>query len=180
MITLFEGLDNTGKSTQIQNLIEHYKDRIFHKIHYSAVKTLSSDEAETYSKKLYTDMFKIISECNKDRNIVFDRAHLGEYVYGKIYRNYDANWTFDLEVDKDTTFLIVLVDEPKNVLYREDGLSLSKSDNIEESIRKISYEKQRFEEAYNKSTLTNKILINIDGLDIEQVKDIIINFIEGK
>jgi hypothetical protein len=54
---------------------------------------------EDWQKAHFKDMFDLITLnlANSTRNIILNRAHLGEYVYSPIYRGYEGNWVFDLE-----------------------------------------------------------------------------------
>ena len=177
MIVLIEGLDRCGKDTQISNLKSHFKNIQFHEMHYSAIKGLTPEECISYSKKLYNEMFELCAyglETNK--SFIFNRAHLGEMVYGKIYRNYEGDYIYDIEKDfkniLDKIYLILLVDEANNCIERDDGLSFS-IDKV-----KKEYEKDRFELAYEKSNIKNKILININKKDPEGVFNDIKNFLK--
>jgi thymidylate kinase len=94
-------------------------------------------------------------------NLIFDRFHIGEYVYSPIYRNYSGEFIFEIEKQFKfekffgNIFLTVMVDEAKSVSKREDGLSFSGKD-ID---LKIS-EKRRFTIGFTKSNIINKQLIN--------------------
>lgn len=177
MIVLFEGLDNTGKDTQINNLKSYLKNNQFHMFHYSAVKGLTAEECIEYSKKLYDEMFELCEYAiQNDKNFIFNRAHLGEMVYGKIYRNYEGDYIYDIEKNHknilDKIYLIVFVDEPKGCIDRDDGLSFSTDINFK------TYEKERFELAYTKSNIQNKILININKKDKNEVFEDIKKFLK--
>jgi thymidylate kinase len=181
MLILLESPDNCGKTTQVQHLTTYFaqKNRVVNVVHYSNIKGLSSKECRTYSSRLYEDMFHY-GDSVRNKVTICDRAHIGEFVYGPMYRNYSGKYVFDIEkkfVDRviwrKNVYLIIFVDEPENLLAREDGLSQSKND-----ISKIALEKKRFEEAYELSHIHNKLLINIAGKDKEQVFTEIRKFIE--
>ena len=181
MNVLFEGPDNCGKGTQIELLRNRLAklDQPVHIIHYSGFK-LPKEECIAYSKKLYAEMFRLMavnssSDPKVVSNLIFDRAHLGEYVYGKIYRDYDADWIFNLEQTYlkfifPEPRLIVFVDSPEKLIARDDGLSFSTE------MDKKTYEVQRFIEAYEKSNL-KKCLINIGNKDIATVEKEVIHFL---
>jgi thymidylate kinase len=75
MIIIFEGLDNTGKSTQIEQ-IRKMLDKRFHLMHYSAVRGRSSEECLEYSKVLYKEGFQLMKKI-PEANI------LGSYMVQK-------------------------------------------------------------------------------------------------
>jgi thymidylate kinase len=130
MIILFEGLDRTGKDTQIELLKTYYAklNNPYHILHYSAVKDLKNGIL-LFSKIYYHDMFDMLNYMNGEYNLILNRAHLGEHVYGKIYRNYDGSYVFDLEKKYqnliNTIFLFVFIDKPENLVARDDGNSFS-------------------------------------------------------
>lgn len=177
MIIDITGLDNTGKDTQIAKIKSYFKHKHFHTFHYSAVKGLNTEEARMYSEKMYSEMFSLIKYCySKDVSVILNRDHLGEVVYSPLYRNYSGEYVYAIE-DRfksilDKIYLIVLVDEPKNCLERDDGLSLSTDYD------KKVLEKKGFEEAYNNTGIKNKILININNKNIEGVFEEIRRFLE--
>lgn len=172
---LCEGPDNTGKSTQIRNIIDHFVNVQFIPGHFSNVRSLNTPESVIgYSIELYNNMFN----ATKHNSFIFDRAHLGEYVYGKIYRDYNADYIFSLEhkhkcSTRDDICLILFIDTPENLIARDDGLSFS----IDPGVKK--YEIERFVEAFNRSEIKHKILIDINGLSEEGVFKKVKEFLEG-
>jgi len=163
MLIIFEGPDNVGKTTQI-NLLRNYfanKNKTFI-LHHSSNYKVPPEKHKELAKKEYLTIF------NLNEDIICDRLHGGEYVYGPIYRNYNGDFVFDLESEG---YLIVLIDEPKNLIKRDDGKSFSID------LEKKRLEIQRFKEFYEKSNL-KKILININGKSIEEVHQIIIDFLD--
>lgn len=192
MIVLFDGLDNTGKTTQILKLVSYLaneQDAITTVCKYSKFDKLDKKKEEEFSKKFYKDYFdKIVSWPDKivsdpkdkahlihDNNLILDRGHISEAVYASMYRTYSGDYVFDLEKclkDKDNTYLIVLVDSIDKVIEREDGLSLSNANKD-----KIAEEISKFTDAYNKSCIPHKILININGFGIDEVFAQIIKFL---
>ena len=171
MIIIFEGLDRCGKSTQIQKLIHLLHDKSVHQLHYSSVKGFpTKEETETYSCKMYSDMFNLIHSHYKDMHFVLDRSHLGEMVYGPIYRGYAGDYVLSIEnywrADKefwDQIHLITFIDKPENVIKRDDGLSFTV--DVEKKQKEIDL----FVNATNKSFILNKYVLNVDKKDIETV-----------
>ena len=166
MVIILEGLDRVGKSAQINNIREEFKDSFFLTFHLSNIKTnkWSNEFYQSYFKNLYVEYFELIESNEYD--LLFDRFHLGESVYSPLYRNYSGDYVFQLEEiiqDCNDVFLIVLIDEAKNLLNREDGNSFS--DKLEEKQKEINL----FIEAFHKSSIKNKILININNKNQQQV-----------
>jgi len=168
MLIIFEGPDNVGKTTQIELLRNYFakKGKPFIITKSSNYKNVTPEE----HKKLCIKEYKTIFNLGKTIDIIADRLHGGEYVYGPIYRGYDGNYVFNFENHK--SFLIVLIDNPENLIKRDDGLSFSTDYN------KKKLEIEKFKEFYEKSFIENKILINIEGRSINEVFEIIKNFIE--
>lgn len=179
MIVIFEGLDNVGKSTQIQEIRKRINKQ-FHLMHYSAIKGLSSEDCLQYSKKLYKEGFQLIEHyLSTGKSLIMDRFHLGEYVYSPIYRDYSGEYIFELEQDfkkvinSDEVFLIVLIDSAENCIARDDGLSHSTD------IDKKNIEINSFKLAYRKSHFKNKMILDIANLNVEQVTEIIMKGLQN-
>ena len=92
-----------------------------------------------------------------------------------MYRSYSGDYVFDLEKclkDKYNTYLIVFIDSVEKLVDREDGHSLSNANK-----EKVAEEIMKFSEAYEKSCIPNKILIDIDGLSVDEVFARIVKFL---
>jgi len=167
MKIIFEGLDRVGKSSII-NKIQTDMKRGFLVTHSNYIKT-TPEEFIQISTKEYSKVFEL---CNTDIEIICDRLHGGETVYGEIYRNYSGDYVYDLEkkynLDKiQDLYLIVLVDNAKNVIAREDGESFSTDLTVKNT------EIEKFKKFYDKSIIQNKVLININNKSIEDVYELI-------
>lgn len=142
---IIEGPDNVGKTTLINGIKNYFNDYTFHTIHYSNVKQESTEKVIEYSKKMYKEMFSYMLNSIKfnKSGIICDRSHIGEMVYGPIYRNYTGEYVIDIEKEFsniksiwDNLFLITLYDEPENLIARDDGLSFST--NLEKKQNEIN------------------------------------------
>jgi hypothetical protein len=126
-------------------------------------------------------MFSIIIDRVPDyRYYMLDRSHIGEFVYGHIYRKYDPSYIFAIE-DKfnmlnmwQQTYLITLLDQPEAVVKRDDGKSFSTE------IKKKQQEIDRFIEATDRSSIPNKITIFNNERSIVDIHMIIKNFLIDK
>jgi len=175
---IIEGTDNTGKDTQQNLIIEKLNNLIFHKVHYSSLPFKNDiDKHTSYSKQMYTDMFRMMNECkDKDINIIFNRSHLGESVYSPLYRGYSGDYVFDIEKEyvnklRENLYLITLTNDPQIIMSRDDGKSFY--GNEEE----VKAEVDGFNRAHRLSKIKNKLLINIGTMSAEDVSKIIIDFL---
>lgn len=178
MFIICEGPDNVGKSTLIQNLKNYYNNYTLHTLHYSNVK---SQDPITYSKKLYFEMFNMMVDITKFDNtgIICDRSHIGEMVYGPIYRNYSGEHVLTIEKKFkrfkdvwDNLILVTLIDKPERLIEREDGLSFSTDINMKRT------EISNFIEATTKSNIKHKLVINIEHNNELQALSIVTDYID--
>lgn len=171
MILIIEGMDNTGKDTlieKIQSNFSHIK-RPHLVLKFSAIKNLSFQRHKEAYMKLYEKTFNLFKT---EQDVILNRFCLGEEVYSPIYRNYFPDGLIEKikqsKIDYPDIFnkicMIVLIDEPDNLLKREDGLSLSNKD-----IELMQKEKELFINAYEKSEISNKYILNISNKDEDQV-----------
>jgi len=183
LFILIEGPDNCGKTTLINNLKNHYSDYTLHALHYSNVKQPTPEKTIEFSTKLYTQMFSIMQNLSTKykTGVICDRSHLGEMVYGPIYRGYTGDYVLDIEKKNkinisfwDSLFLITLRDSAERLIERDDGLSFSTD------LDKKNTEINNFINAHNQSLIKHKLLLDIETHDAEQALDAAVKFIEGK
>jgi hypothetical protein len=178
---IIEGVDRLGKDS----LIKGIKDEIgyFNTVHYQKPELLKcflnearkqlnrgdSDLDDTvknyalslYQRRSFSDMFSMLSS---DTRYIMNRAHLGEFVYSPRYRKYDGSYVFELENhfinDRGSKFhdttLLVLLHTSDFSFIKDDGLSFD-WDKKEE-------EQNDFIRAFERSQITNKVMIDVhDG-----------------
>lgn len=184
-IVIIEGLDNTGKTTVIEELISHYvktgmKVRTFH-----CTKPGSDITPEQIERHMDSEYLNLIDDLIKNSNdydmAIIDRCWYSECVYGPLYRNRSTESALAFQrraelllckefgIDK-ITFILLDVDDLRFCIKHEDGLSLSNKDEL-----KIGLEQQAFRNSFEKSILTHKesIIVN-DGFNFKS-KDTIFN-----
>jgi thymidylate kinase len=171
-LLIFEGVDNLGKDTLIKNILQHSSNYIVR--HFSNPKGKTTVEQIQYQKDDFLYEFRkqtLRKQFKKTDSDVFiwNRSHIGEWVYGQIYRNYKPNWIFELEklfsFDKDQTVFLILLDAPPDFsLKNDDGLSFTTSKEKREN------ERSKFKEAFEKSLIQNKIQISVVDKTNKQFK----------
>lgn len=175
MIYIFEGMDNCLKDTLIKKLRGLLAPNT-QVLKFSNPPVIP--DQEDYQRKHFRDMFEMLTTsigASSSRNLILNRAHLGEYVYAPIYRNYEAEWIFDLEEEFlassqshiSLTKLILSYDSENSQLKkREDGRSLSGIND-----KNLNNERERFIEAFNKSRFQLKVELNLSSYIIKEEKD---------
>lgn len=181
MIYIFEGMDNCLKDTLIQ-AIRSYLPPQTQVIKFSNPPK-NIDTPENWQKVHFKDMFDLIalSLANGPRNMILNRAHLGEYVYSPIYRGYEGDWIFDLEESflnasnshiKKLKLFVLYDSDNFQLNSREDGKSLSKSVHL-----KMDLERKKFLKAFEKSKIPSKKIFDLsdyllDGTDKPRQVDV--------
>lgn len=189
-LIIIEGPDRIGKTTLIKNLCEYFNfDNITIRHFGKPPSCLSFKESLNYqlnSFKKEAHLFQHIrkkydlEKCYYNEVVIWNRSHLGEYVYSSLYRNGNKKTilkrllnfeTKELVPYKDEIYLITMITDDIDILLnRDDGLSFSKK--TEDRLIEIKL----FEEIHSLSLLSNKLLINVDN-DPINVLNKVINFI---
>jgi len=194
-LIILEGGDRLGKSTLIEGLCKHFNyDNISIRHFGKPPKKLDSNQVLLFqficfSKEAeFIDAFKFIGADNYyDNIIIWNRSHLGEYVYSQMFRGVDGeeiknqltHWEhFKLLLNNEDIdmHLITLTADPEFFLSKEDGESFSK--NLEEKTKEL----QLFKEAHEFSLIKNKLLIKVDNngefKSKEEILNEVLNFIK--
>lgn len=178
MLIILEGMDNIGKSTQARYLTEY-----FHKngyltlnLHYHHMPTFTEDDSFYYYRWQATIMQDLINS----KIVICDRFHLGEYVYGHLYRSYKNAHDNFINIDNivsvhHNAYLFLFEDSVQNVVDRDDNMSISNDFNMR------MQEKMRFKDAFNLSNIKNKFVLNVnDEYNDWLPKEQMFNFIKEK
>lgn len=164
---IFESVDGLGKSTLI-NAVKNVKG-YYPVVHYQKPELLEIyQEFNSVISPLYEYQYasfvSLMQLIESKIPMIYDRAHLGEAVYGNMYRNYNGSYVFDLEkqynmANQHHVQLILLTTSNWDFII-DDGQSHDFTKRVEEQ--------QRFIEAFDKSIIPNKLLINITKLNGER------------
>ena len=151
-----EGVDRMGKSTVIDGILNELGYYLV--VHSSKPKRLRCYEAGPqplfeYQHSAYHNLFDMVSS---DVKVIFDRAHLGEMVYAPLYRGYDGSYVLEMEAAANTrNSRLVLLTTSDFSFVKDDGLSLDFSKKEEEQAV--------FVEAFNASTIKDKVLVDVSN-----------------
>lgn len=146
-IIILEGPDNTGKDLLKKNLIDKLGDTITY--HFSSPPTtIPKIEKLKYQ---FNDWIKTWMNTKKSMEIgdvkysIWNRSHLGEYVYGPKYRNIPHELVHKKILEFEQLYLnqfsyefkfhvVILIPHPDTVIVNDDGLSYSvdRTDKIDE------------------------------------------------
>lgn len=166
-----EGIDRLGKSTLIQNLKKELG--YFQSIHFTKPpKEIAKvyDEVPQWARFAKDDDYVPVKGYQGDcfynsmvlaqsgAKIVYDRWHLGEYVYAPMYRGYSGDYIFNLEtrsgIDsyEHVRLILLIEDFEKSKHFIDDGESLGTEADRET-------EQNLFIEAFHKSGIRDKRII---------------------
>lgn len=182
-IIIIEGVDNTGKNTLIQSIIDNNK--IVKLVHCDKpVVEPGDDPFEEQCRLFYIHAYNAVQD--KLRNdidvIVFNRYYQGEYVYGQMYRNGDPNKIKQMisiteeyllkNFDYDDIYYVQLTSTSVKLLQKnDDGKSLSNADT-----EKMLKELELFDDVYDFSILKKHMILINNGDDFRTKEDILTEF----
>ena len=153
---ILEGIDRTGKSSLVAGI---QNARGYHAtLHFSKPIALNcyGGSLLEYQVRSFRTMFSILRDA-KYSNFIFDRGHLGEAVYGPLYRQTDGDYVFELEKAFDmhqnhSTRLILLTEDFSiSKHFVDDGESFD--------ITKREQEQEMFIAAFERSTISDKRIV---------------------
>lgn len=165
-LIIFEGCDRTGKDTLISKVSSNIPNLI--KRHWVSPKGNTDKEKIEYQKTSFNKEFQLYQDLNillPESTMIWNRAHIGELVYGKLYRNYDpTEWIKELEIkynfDKNPEiYLIYLYADPEFLVQNDDGQSFSSDLNSKQK------ELDLFFIGYYQSLIKNKLKIKVNKKD---------------
>ncbi len=160
-LVIVEGLDRTGKDTLINSLLKKYPNSKM--VHWGYPEGNTNQEKTDYqimSFGYYMREYEFLKIQNNLDLIIWNRSHIGECVYGPLYRESDPQWIFDLEkeflADSNNVYLVYLHGDVEFLLKNDDGESFTTD------LNKKLHEQSLFNEAVNQSQITNKIKIKVN------------------
>ncbi len=126
MNLIFEGCDCVGKTTLINSIVKN-SDKSFKVFHFQRP---PDSMAASLVREFQKQMFFVHSNyLIHDTDIIFDRYHIGELIYGKLYREYDIDYIAELEkLIKEHCILICMHCDRKEIEKRFDNKGISRYD----------------------------------------------------
>ena len=193
-LLICEGGDGLGKNSLIEGLCKYFNyDNITIRHFGKPPKDLNPEEVLDFQFRSFYNEGNFVEHIYDrfkkhdyyDETVIWNRSHLGEYVYGQMFRNADPNFLktkllfFEkFFLDSKDIYLITLTSDPKFFLEKEDGQSFSK--NLEQKTKEL----ELFKEAHEFSTIDKKLLVKVDKDEKfrckEDILDEVINFINKK
>lgn len=170
-VIIIEGIDNTGKTTVINNIKDKYHSKRIHVIHCEKPKGETHEEQALYQNESFLNITKDIIKYKQNDLydiVILDRAWYGEYVYGQLYREHDPldiemninqiestlNYYFD---KNELSFIFLNVSNIEFSVVHDDGLSISNA-----KLDRIIAERELFQTIFGLSNIINKkeIIVN--------------------
>jgi thymidylate kinase len=168
-LLLIEGPDRCGKNTLIKNLTSQAENYVVR--HFGSAKGKTDFEKRNFQYQFFKKEFALAALRSQfempdkeryPRDIwIWNRAHLGEFVYGKMYREtHPEEWVMQMELmfgmDLDPSVYLLLLTAPAEFLCkRDDGLSFSAKVSDKES------EIFAFHDAFDQSKILNKMILDV-------------------
>lgn len=189
---IIEGPDRTGKDSLISNLLPFCQNAIV--THFSSPVGETDAEKRSFQESSFREEFSraklfLTSEIFKNpkpgkMNAIFwNRAHLGEFVYGNLYRKTNPEeWVMEIEQEhgyheRDDVYLLLLTADPEFLSKRDDGLSFSAT------AESRSQEIEKFRDAFSKSNIRKKLEISVSEngayLPAKQIADRVLQFLNS-
>jgi hypothetical protein len=160
-LIICEGLDRCGKDTLISNLSAKFPQVLMR--HWSFPQGDSNDDKTQWQKDSFLNEMQkwdIVKDEDYNEPLIWNRSHIGEYVYGTIYRDSQpSTWIPKLEkryLTGKNVYLIFLYADAEFLLKEDDGLSYS----IRREDKELEIE--RFHEAIDNSIIINKLKIKVN------------------
>ena len=175
-LIIIEGTDNTGKDTLISKILETYPTATIIHCGKPLTKKYSSIEQDELFK-LYANNI-VNKKYDNTHVIIMNRSHIGEYVYGVLYRGrskeeveemiFNVNDILSYRKDLKIKYIQLLSKSEKLLKHNEDGKSLSNG-----NAEKILTEAKQFEEIFSLVNIDDKRLIYVnDGDNFRSREDI--------
>lgn len=170
MKIIIEGIDRLGKDTLIKNIVENNG---FHfEIHYSKPKKMAiyGNDLYVYQRASFQAGFELL--LAQDVPVILNRFHLGECTYAPLYRGYSGDYVFKMEKE----YCVDKLNDVKLILLTTSDFSFIEDDGDGFDFSKKEEEQRMFIDAFNKSIIRDKVIIDVSNGDggFKNEKDILL------
>jgi thymidylate kinase len=182
-LLVVEGPDRCGKNTLIKNLTSQADNFVVR--HFGLAKGKNDKEKRDHQFQFFKKEFELASQRHrfempdKDRYPrdlwIWNRGHLGEFVYGNLYRKTNPEeWVMQMEtlygMDLDASiYLLLLTAPPEFLCKRDDGNSFSDKAYMRKQ------EILNFQIAYERSRIINKRIVDVSNGSEYRSQDLILD-----
>jgi thymidylate kinase len=166
-LLIIEGTDRTGKDSLVNEICKSFPNAV--KRHWSFPQGTTNEEKTQWQKDQFLKEFKLYKTLNesleKDSIMIWNRSHIGELVYGSVYRNSNPkDWVMFLEyafdwIDNPEIFLVYLYADAEFVVKHDDGNSYSAK------LADKKKELEVFREGISLSSVKNTLKIKVNEGD---------------
>lgn len=198
-LIILEGGDRLGKSTLIKGICDNFNyDNVCIRHFGKPRGNLDPNNVLDYQFECFNKEKRLLQKFIEvtggdyyryfEDIMIWNRSHLGEYVYSQMFRGGNAEELKQLLIEWEKfnikrmyeedckVYLITLTADPEFFLSKEDGKSFSKT------LNEKSIELKLFNEAHNFSLIKNKLLVKVDSngefRGKEEILTEVLNFIK--
>jgi hypothetical protein len=176
-LLILEGGDALGKNSLIEGICKYFNyDNVCVRHFGKPPKRMTPKEVLDFQFKCFRNEAELFHDIKRryeyskyhyfEEIMIWNRSHLGEYVYSQMFRGGDSKELKDklLHFEKvhlgiyDEIYLVTLTAEPEFFLSKEDGNSFSQT--LEEKTKEL----ELFKEIHEISLIKNKLLLKVDFL----------------
>jgi len=159
---IIEGIDRLGKDTLQSGIINTFG--YHHVIHYSSPKNTNFyknddgfDEQFWFQHDSFLNGFDLLE---KDGKFIYNRFHLGEFVYSQRYRNYDGSYVFGIE-----KMFRRACQNVKLILLCTSNFDMMEDDGKSHDFSKRELEQADFYKAFEMSHVEHKYKVDVAASD---------------
>ena len=155
-IIIVEGIDRVGKTTLVNKIVRELGFIKYHHMElYDKINSVDHEVTEIVeTEKILSTLSALITLKGKDINIIFDRFHISEYVYGSIERGYknESISKFDKMLAELGATLILVKPTDIESSSKQHGKNLKEYSSL-------------FNECVENSLISDKIVCNYNNLN---------------
>jgi thymidylate kinase len=177
MIIMLDGQDRCSKDTTIEQLRKVISNPHISVMHEA--KPPSNTDPKQWAIDHYRYMLSNVRRASFSNEVlIYNRSHLGETIWGPMYRKYDTEFIFQMErdylADLPNVFMVLLTDTSERLMARDDGKSLTQSAAELDAVR------AKFVQSFDRSSIQNKKHVKLEEVKFEDVFQTVWSFINER